>query len=425
MRDKLRFWEKIDTALILLNCSACFSILPYIIFFQYNRGIFVILIAALNIIYLSFRYGLNTELPSAILFILYLIINIWNSYASLYTDTGYLLCTAYMIANATFYLIIYNCYLKYINLYTVRHSLWLIIRGYIYLEIVCILSAVLTFVVLKLGYTTTNNINGCFDLFADNVESLGANYYSVLGMGIVLKSATSFMRLFSENGIVCGIYHEPHIITFMVFPSLFFMWAYAKNNYHKIAILLAGIFIAAIASSTTNILTALICICIALSYSKKGKLILIPIVFICLLLVLSIGLENTELFFIADKLDNAGGSRDYSLKSLEFAFLPQTWIGSNIINTSYIEDLGSGKRDIGYLMALLNLIFLFMAFFNIIKLILQKERFNCLMGIGCLYFFLHSFKTASVSYTFSILAMIVFILSYSLKSKQLLLNRHV
>lgn len=422
MKQAKSISEIFDTLLILLNCSACYSVIPYILFHQYNRGVFVIIIAAINILYLCYKYGFKTELPSAPLFILYFLINIWNSYASLYTDSGYLLCTAYLIANSTFFIILYNCYITYLNSYSTRRSLWLVIRGYVYLEIICILSALLTFIVLKMGYPLSNNINDSFDLFTDNVVSLGHNYYAPLGVGIVLDSLFSSLRLFSEDGIICGLYHEPHIITFMVFPSLFFLWAYAKNNYQKLAIFLSGLFIAILASSTTNIIVTFICLCIALFFLKKGKIFLIPVILSTIFIVIFIGLENTELFFVAEKLDNAGGSRDYSLRSLEFALYPKTWIGSNIINASYVKELGNGQRDMGIIMTIINLCFLIIVLYQTVKLIVSHDRFYCLIGVGCLYFIMHSAKTASTSYSFSVLLLIIFIISYSLKSRITLLG---
>ena len=273
-----------------------------------------------------------------------------------------------------------------------------------------------------MGYPLSNNINDSFDLFTDNVVSLGHNYYAPLGVGIVLDSLFSSLRLFSEDGIICGLYHEPHIITFMVFPSLFFLWAYAKNNYQKLAIFLSGLFIAILASSTTNIIVTFICLCIALFFLKKGKIFLIPVILSTIYIVIFIGFENTELFFVADKLDNAGGSRDYSLRSLEFALYPKTWIGSNIINASYVKELGNGQRDMGIIMTIINLCFLIIVLYQTVKLIVSHDRFYCLIGVGCLYFIMHSAKTASTSYSFSVLLLIIFIISYSLKSRITLLG---
>lgn len=410
-----------DSIIILLNCSACYSIIPYILFHQYSRGIFIILIGIINICFLSFRFKEKTELPNNKLFLIYVILNIWNAYAGLFSDTGYITSIAYLLSNSSFFLILYNLYLSYRQKYTQKQTIWYIVRGYVWLIVCCVISVFCVFLTIKLGLNPyTHNVSNKYDLFGDNVASFGAEYYAPYYMGILLKTTGVSVRVpfFSDEGIICGIYHEPHVLTFMVFPCMFFMWAFTKNNIQKFGIVISSIFIALVAGSTTNLLVAIVCLIIALIFSKKGKLLLIPLLGILLLFILIIGLENTELFFVMEKLEDSGGSKGYTMDALDFAFNPKTLVGSNILNTSFIKEIGSARRDAGIISVILNVIFLIICYFKVTRL-LFSNRFNCLIGVGVIYFLLHSIKINLTTYTSSILMLSIFLISYTIYTPNL------
>lgn len=417
--NKRSVTEFIDSLIVFLNCSASYSIIPYIVFNVYKRELFVLITALINYLYIWRRFGKATELPKTWLIYIFIIINLWNVYAGIFSNTGYLSPLAYLILNSSLYILLYNIYIQYKFAYSNKHSIWLILRGYVWLIAVCICSVLISIIILNLGIDNAlQNIDSKVDLFEDNVASLGTHYFSIFGVGILSTSSVFELRLpiFTDAGVINGIYHEPHIITFMVFPCLFFMWAYAKNKIQKTGIVISGIIVSLIALSTTNILIALLCIIIALCFSKRGKLLLIPLLGIIFLFVVYIGLENSELFFIADKLDNSDGSMGYTMQELNFAFNPRTIVGSNMTNTSYIQDIGLSQNDAGLITFILNIIFLTLCYIKLLRLFIAGQFYR-FIGLGVLYFLLHSIKIAMVSYTLTILILIIFLLEHSLNNK--------
>jgi hypothetical protein len=320
-----------------------------------------------------------------------------------------------LFANASFFVLLYNCYYEYQNDYDRKTSIWLILRGYIWLVAICITGALLLFFLMKLGLNPyQNEISSSMDLFDANVKQFNTEHYFPYHLSIILKDVTDVgkMPFFNENGIICGIYHEPHIITFMVFPALFFLYAFVESNKTKTILFLIWIFVMLMTTSTMNIIAFTVCCFVLLGYSKGGKIMLIPLSAILGILILYIGLENTELFFIIDKLE--GGSMDYSLQMIKFAFTPKTLIGSNFMATDYLQQAEISRRDVGYISFGFNILFLLFLYFKNLRLLLS-DKFNKMLGLGVLYFMLHSMKVSMVAYTLSMLAFMMFVISYSSK----------
>lgn len=402
-----------DSLIILLNISNSYSIVPYLLFFQYNRAINTGLIFVINIIFLNARFHGKLRFSNNILIKIYVIISIVNVISSALTSTGSFLTWLYLLANVSFFLILYNCFCEYRTKYKFENSFWLIIRGYIWLVVWCISGSLLLFFLMKLGLNPyQNEISNKMDLFEANYELFNTRHYYPYCLSILLDMPDEITKLpfFYERGKVCGLYHEPHIVTFMVFPALFFLLLYIKTQSKRICVLLIWIFVMLMTTSTVNIIAFLICIMLYLSYSRSGRVILVPLSVILFIIIVYIGLENTEFFFIIDKIQ--GGSMDYSLKTIQFAFTPQTLWGSNFLSTSFLLDSESHRRDVGYISFILNIFFLLVFVFKIIKS-LRLEMINKILGLAVLYFFLHSFKVAMVSYSLSMLTFMIFVVSIS------------
>lgn len=342
---------------------------------------------------------------------LYILISIVNVISSAMTATGSYLTWLYLLANVSFYLILYNCYHEYRETENEETSLWQIIRGYLWLVYVCIGGALILFLLMKLGMNPfINEISNKMDLFEANVEQFGSQHYYPYCLSILLEDANEIVKMpfFNDKGILCGLYHEPHIITFMVFPALFFLYAYIDNLRKRVLLFLVWMLILLMTTSTMNIIAFIICCFILLSFNAFGRLLLFPLSAVLLFFLIYVGLENSDLFFIADKLQ--GGSMEYSLKTIEFAFTPKTILGSNILSTSFLQDSELTRRDVGYVVFVLNILFLILFVYNIIKT-LKLNIYNKMIGLGILYFFLHSMKVAMVAYSLSMLTFMIFILS--------------
>ena len=409
----------LDSLIILLNISSSYSIIPYVLFSQFHRGINLGLIIIINVLYLCFRFGKNIKFPTGSLFNLYFVLNLINLFSSLITSTGLYMPFLYLLLNTTFYFILKNCFLCYKKEDNFENAFWYIIRGYIWLCVICIVSVLSLFVLIKLGVNCyVNTISNKMDLFTNNVSDFGHVYYFPYGISILLVTMNS-MRIpfFADKGIVCGIYHEPHILTFMLFPALFLLLWRLKSFANKLFVFLWSLFIMLIAASVTNILVFICCVFVLLVLEKKSRIFILPIfVFLILSMVFYVGLENTDLFFVEDKLMDSGGSKGYSMSTIEFAFTPKSFLGSNYLSNSYINDVIK-YRDVGYLPFLLNISFLILFVYKICKVLLKYKCYK-FVGLSVLYFFIHSMKIAMVTYSLSFLMFMIFIVSVISSVKQ-------
>lgn len=412
-RGNNKYLYMIDSLIVFLNISNSYSIIPYILFFQYKRGINTVLIILINLIYLLLRYRKNIKIPfKHPLFVIYFILNFINVCSAYFTDTKYIMPFVYLICNTLFYVVLYNSYIFYKNRFDGKETIWKLCRGYSWICIVCLISAIFLFILIKIGLSPhTNLVNDRMDLFEDNVISTGHTYYFPYFSSILLVPLTPLLRLpfFTEYGVICGIYFEPHILTFMLCPALFLLWAYVENIWRRIGLFLLWLLIILMASSTTNILSILCCFFVLLLYTKRGRILLVPIIYTLVLIIFIVGLENTELFFIADKLDGSS-SMEYSQNTMFYAFEPISLFGYNFMSNSYLKEISTHPKDVGYIPCFLNILFLSIAYLKLIKCFFTKDRYKILISCAILYFFLHSMKIAMVSYSLSFLMLIIFLL---------------
>lgn len=404
----------IDSLIILLNISNSYSIIPYLLFFQYKRGVNTLIIILINIVYLLIRHNKNIKIPfKHPLFVIYFILNSINAYSAYETRTAFVMPPLYLLCNTLFYIILYNCYTYYKRVgIGEKKTIWLLCRGYIWICAICIISISILFILIKAGVSPYSNLfNDRMDLFEDNVNTLGHTYYYPFYTSVLLVSKSLSLKLpfFSEYGTICGIYFEPHIVTFMLCPALFLLWAYIKRTMYRVGLFFMWLFIILISCSTTNILCFTCCLLLLFLYTKKGRIALIPILYILVFAIFMIGLENTELFFIVKKLDGSS-SMQYSENTMLFAFEPRTLLGTNFMSNGYLTEISTNPKDVGYIPCFLNILFLIVAYAKLLNKFFCKNTYYILLSCMILYFFLHSMKIAMVSYSLSFLMLIIFLL---------------
>lgn len=403
----------IDTLIIFLNISNSYSIIPYLLFFQYKRGINTVIIILINLLYLLVRYN-KIQIPFRHpLFVIYFILNLINVYSSVVTNTAPVMPIVYLVCNTLFYIILYNCYLSYKRVYEIKKNIWLISRGYALICIICSFSIIALFSLIQLGVSPyLNLVNNSMDLFDTNVNTLGHTYYYPYHISVILVSSRISLKIpfFHEYGTICGIFHEPHIVTFMLSPMFFFAWTYLKNYLQRTIVALLYVFIVLISCSTTNVLSILFCVIIYMLYTKTGRLTVIPVVWLIFSVVFVIGLENTDFAFVANKLEGNDGSMEYSQTAIEYAFKPSTLFGYNFLSTAYITEITTQPKDVGYIPCFLNILFLTIAYYKLGKCFFTRNIYQVSLSCGILYFFLHSMKIAMVSYSLSFFIYIIFLL---------------
>jgi hypothetical protein len=400
----------IDSFIIFLNLSTSYSIIPYIICHTPNRYINMFLIFGLNTFYYFLRFRRLHIEKTDFLFRTYVILQLICFIAAYITNTGWSSVLVYSLLNVSFYFILCQLFKDYIQQYSYDKAFWLLFRGYIFLALLSVLGAIGLFLLIKTGFNPfQNDVSFRYDLFYDNCVSFGAVYYFPLNLSIIDITTDIRIPFFQEEGLITGMYHEPHCMTFMVFPALFILLYYKKN---RGLTLLLYTLVLLLAASTTNIMAVLGCILVYFLYVLRNSLIK-TVSFICILsAMLAVFIHHIDisnLDFIFNKMGS--GSATYSMSTFDFALSPKTLFGSSFFNLDYINSRTAAERmDVGYISFFLNSLFLVGCVYCMLKLFVSHSTLKVAVLLFATYFFIHSTKVAMVSYSLTMLMFVVFIL---------------
>lgn len=409
----------LDSFLIFLNLSTSSTIIPYILCFQYHRFICGLIIVLIDLIYIACRFRKLYVLRREPLFYVYVILNLVNLMAAYITDTGWYAALAYLTLNSVFYYLLFCIYKTYIQVFSVEDTYRNMIRGYWVLVMICVVSCIILFVLMKVGVNLyVNSVNTTFDLFKTNYENLGSNYYFPYCLGILLDTPDLRIPFFQDDGIITGIFHEPHCLTFMIFPAFFLMLYYAKSTMIRLMCFFVYLFILLISGSTTNILALIGCFVVYILYNAKGNIIkcfFILFATIILVNILFIYIDTSNLQFILNKLDSS--SMGYSQVTLEFAITPKTLLGTSFYDVSEVSSFGNANNmDVGYINFFLNILYLLICIFYLFRLFISTKIIKlAYLLFGC-YFFFHSMKVAMPTYSYTMLTFITFLISHLAKT---------
>lgn len=418
---QVRRIQILDSFLVFLNLSTCYSIIPYLLFHLYNRYYILIILFILNILYIPFRFK-KIYLPKGHpLFGLYIVISISCIVSAFFTNTGWSSATVYMFSNVSFYFLLYQLYKEYSRYQDLEHCILSLLSGYVFLAALSVINASLTFSLIKTGVIspTTNLVNSMADLFSDNVDRLGQMYYFPYCLSLIELSDTSIrIPFFQDNGVVLGYFHENNSMAFMTFPALFILLYKNKRVVNKLILLALYILVMLICSSVTNIAAIVSCLLLYLLYNirnnKKSFVLVSILIFVFIVLIISF--VDLDIFqFFTNRLDS--GSSGYSQSTILFAFTPRTLIGSSFYNLDYIDWVNPEIRstDVGFINFALNLIFMGICAVKMFKLFWKKDSFSMALFFFAAYFFIHSTKVAMVSYSLSMLIFVCFILTLATK----------
>ncbi|PKQ64411.1 hypothetical protein BZG02_06245 [Labilibaculum filiforme] len=403
----------LDSFIVFLNISNSYSIIPYLLFFQYYRAINTSIIILINIIYIIYRFGRKGVFNlKDTLFLCFIVINVLNYIFGLVTNTFGIGMFPFLFANMTFYILLYNLFRKYIEVFTFDRSFWLIIRGYIWLSTISILSVLTLFILITYFNVQphVNDIGSSMDLFRSNLRDPRDTYYFPLGISVLFDTTGIRVPYLQQYGIITGLFHEPHSFTFLVIPSFFLIYRYLKNSVLKLMIFTVYVVVMLIEASTTNILAFLLCLSVYFFVKYRKNFFLLSLifgVFISVFLLIDPVLYN----FIVNKLSS--GSATYSQSTILFAFEPKTLIGTNFFNLGYLKTYWNEpdpSMNVGFINFFINLFFLSIFVYRIIVLNLRRSIETRYVGLFVLYFFLHSMKVTMVTYSLSYLLFVMFLI---------------
>lgn len=240
----------------------------------------------------------------------------------------------------------------------------------------------------------------------------GQVYYFPGYISIVTES----FRLFANWGIpmITGLSHEPHVVDYIVLPSLFFLLCFKKMQKWKLYIFIAFVIELFFAFSTTAIsclgIVLIINVFWSFSVGRDSKSLL-PVVLVVLVVIF--GLNGTFYNLIVDEYTRktvvATSSMEYSSGMLHYLTHPQSVFGSGNMPGSVgnIRD-----KDVGAITFLLDLSFYIILLFKILKIVTRKEKTVHYIGLACLYVALHSLKISFLVFNYPYFIFVVFIVSY-------------
>lgn len=412
----------VDTFMVLLNLSTSYSLIPYLVFRRFDRYENMIMLIILNLIFIALRFRGGNECDEQqetlinrnyTLIKLYTAISIVCFISGITTGTGGASTLVYMVLNLEFYWILCKLFDEYLKAFSIRDSFYLLIRGYKVLVLLSLFGCVIMFIYLKMGGDPYRNPIGLkYDLFWDNAVNFNSQYYFPFHICVVDVHPDIRIPFFQEAGLLEGLYHEPHCMTFMIFPSLFLLLFYSKTLVKRVFWVLLFLFIVLLEGSTTNIGSVLIALLVYSFYTFKSSItksfaLLIALALVVFIVSTYVDLETFS--FITKKIE--GGSKDYSMSTIDFALHPRTLLGTSFYNLSYIHSSRAAKTmDIGWITFFLNGAFLLLCLGRLIRLFVRKTPLTLAILLFAVYFFVHSTKVAMVSYSLTMLIFVIFLI---------------
>lgn len=404
----------VDSVMVLLNISNAYTILPCILFTS-HVGLNSLIIAILTLVYIIIRFGKNLRFTPNVFLLIFISLYSVNMVVALAEESFALGFLGTFISNWCFYYLLLNMYNCYIKSNSYDRTFYLLIRGYLWLclyQLVVVALMVILVDQLNLFNPLTNDISNKYDIFSDNVNRLysGLRYYFPYNICLfVTEEGLERLPFLHNYGIITGIFHEPHTMTYYIVPLLFLLPSIVKSAYKRIIFYLLFIVYILVAASTTNLLCTSIVLLFALCINNKRIIVLLIPAIIIVGLYIQYA-ENPILDLIEYKFES--GSKDYSESTLLFAFTPQSLFGTNFLNLSTVA-YGESKGDVGLIIFFLNLLFLFFMIKYTLVLSFSKIREYSSVGLFSMYFILHSTKLALRTYTLGILIFVSFVLFLS------------
>lgn len=400
-----------DSIIVLLNLAASRG--NYLLFWIIGRQIstpFVVGLAIIiDLIYLLFRFrkpihrDRRFSLPLFFLFGIH-IINLLNVIVERRNFTYPAELLFLMILFCVILMELSSIYLPSIGESSVKQ----VSKGYVWLALISIIGVFVSFVLLYTVGIKRVPITVDYMLANDEYYQYYFSYFSVV------SDTELRVPFFQDFGVLCGMYHEPHIFALNVFPCLFLLLGFAKNHLQTIILIFAMVLCVFFAGSATNIIALTLCIIVFSLLGIKRRFLgtAIAVTAIVLLALAYNSYDTTFADFLTGRFDELNSSQLYSRNLLEFAFTPKTLFGTNILSTTVVDDFfhaGYSSSDVGFLAFFLNIGFIITYLINTIKLLLSKQSVASAVGYASLYYLLHSAKVGLMMYVNLLSIIFVFI----------------
>lgn len=408
----------LDAIFVLLNISSPYTLIPCLLFTRHT-GINSAIIFALTFIYIILRFRKGIKFSFDGLFILFLTISLYNLANSAIQGTIAIGFIGVFLANITFYFLLYNLYCDYRNNYNLEDTVSISTKGYVWLCFYQLFIVALFFVLVRSHAINLqiNEITWDYDILADNASRVytPTRYFLPYYLSVLSLDDMDRLPFLNLEGLSpLGMFHEPHTMTYYVVPFLFLMHFLFRDR-KKLLVLLDVLFVIYIlvAASTTNILCTLAVI-LLWSLLKEKKLIIVYVLMASTVVGLFQTIDSPIVELVRFKLES--GSMEYSASTLDFAFTPKTFFGTDFYDLSYLEK-GLNNYDVGFIVFILNILFIIVLGYRTLRLCFSKDKLSMYVGLFSIYFMLHSAKLALRTYSLEMLMFVMFVVTICYKEQ--------
>lgn len=405
----------VDVLIILLNLSAGRgNYLPYWLFHTPITGWILAIIIVIDILYLIFRFNDSLSFPkniTPVFFALFLLF--YNFLNSLVRGGNYVGNFEYFILFFLFALILNHLFYE-LNNDEMQYDNRIIdfSKGYVWLSLISIIGVFLSFILLRLGLYSQKPVNA--DFLASNIN-VGTNY-CISFFSINSLETSIRVPIFQDHGMLSGLFHEPHTLTFNTFPCLFILYGcYFHRKALRYIIIITGLLLILFTGSTTNIIALAVCLGLYFLVRARSNFggTVVGIILLFVIIYYYNSFDNTLGETVASRVGSEGISQKYTRDLLRFEFTPKTFFGTDFFSTSYVGLTNHGQ-DVGVIPFILNICFLFYYIRNVFFLTKRGEFLGFTIALSSLYFILHSLKVGMTVYNQTLLIFLVYLQAIAL-----------
>lgn len=326
-----------------------------------------------------------------------------------------------VIIAVLFLLILNQQYIKTLRLkMPYRDSFKYMSHGYLWIAFISVFGVISSFLLFKLGLVS--EVPFSLGFFETN-ENVGVQYSRVfLSVRNFWISSLGQMDIrvpfFQDDGLFCGLFHEPHILALNVFPFFIILLGIVQPVRLKIIVISFSVLMMLFTGSATNALVAIFCLAFYFFLLSRKHLFvsLFGVLIIVGMILLFVAIDDTFLLFVIDRLDGSNSSYMSTRELFTFAFTPQTLFGTDFFSTNFTTEAGGSLKgqDIGYIAFFLFLCFLISYFKNVIKLCRSNDDIAIAVGFASLYYILHSLKGGMPMFQQFLFVFLIFLQSFVL-----------
>ncbi len=402
----------IDMLVVLLNISTGGNLLLYILLsiqkatWVYGITILIDLFYVFSKLSDKTNYTRYIKTPGVIIFNVLLAYNLVN--VMIRGNGDFVTHLNYFVLSVLLTLIL-SCLSAKLDLQQLQISnrIYHLSAGYIWLSMMSVFGVVITFILFLCGFSHFSQFFA--DILVNNLESGSTYVWSFLSANLL--SASVRVPFFQDFGILCGLYHEPHILAYNIFPCIFLLIGLAKKQIHRIMWIAIAILFVFFCGSTTNILALSGCLIVWVLFSFRHHFFLVVLTLSTVVgfFLWYITYDDTFWLIVMGRLlDDSNMSNEASRNLLSFAFTPKTLFGTNFFSSSMMWEQKINE-DVGLIPFMMNILFLFFYIRNIFNLLNINDRYAKTVGYASLYYLLHSAKMGMIMYKSCLPLLFVFL----------------